>query len=72
MYFVDHANVPQYNQMPKVKPNSYVKMAEPQRVVDKNSPYSARQSSTLIYSSNMGQCKYYVTYLYSMNPRKMD
>ncbi|XKL65828.1 hypothetical protein PGB90_009248 [Kerria lacca] len=51
----DQQNVPHYDQISEVLPESYVKSAEPSRSIIKNSPYSARQSSTLIYSSNKGQ-----------------
>ncbi len=57
--FVDHSNVPQCNQIAKAVQNSCAKSTEPPRSVIKNSPYSARQSSTLIYSSNKGQSKYF-------------
>jgi len=55
----DHSNVPHYNQTPRSVPETYlnVKAAEPAHPVIKNSPYSARQSSTLIYTSNKGASK---------------
>lgn len=58
LHYADHSNVPQYEQVPVAAPESYhVKNVEA-RSAPKNSPYSARQSSTLIYSSNKGPRKF--------------
>lgn len=49
-----HSDVPHCNQISKPQQESHVKVAESSRSAVKNSPYSARQSSTLIYTSNKG------------------